>query len=133
MTAQPESRYGFVRVAGGERVLRRRRSAYVLLRISGLLLTVLVLGHFLVTHVTTDVADTNSQFIDQRWASNLWVAWDGLMLAATILHAVLGLWAVTADYSSGQRRRMLRALVLALAVVVFAGGMLLLVVAVGTR
>jgi succinate dehydrogenase hydrophobic anchor subunit len=111
----------------------RRRCAYLLLRISGLLLTVLVLGHFLVTHITTDVANTNSLFIDQRWASNLWAGWDGLMLAATILHAVLGLWAVTADYSSGKRRRVLRALVLGLALFVFTGGMLLLVVAVGAR
>ncbi|MEU5849441.1 hypothetical protein [Saccharopolyspora shandongensis] len=112
---------------------RRRRYAYLLLRMSGLLLTVLVLGHFMVTHVTTDVADTNSRFIDVRWAQNIWIAWDGLMLTATLLHAVLGLWVVTADYSSGQRRRVLRALLVAAGLVVFAGGMTLLVIAVWAR
>lgn len=107
----------------------RRRSAYILLRMSGLLLSVLVLGHFVATHVTTDVADTHSRFIDARWASALWIGWDGLMLAATLLHAVLGLWAVTADYSMGQQRRLLRGIALAASVVVFIGGMALLVIA----
>lgn len=115
------------------RAAGRRRSAYVLLRMSGLLLSVLVLGHFVVTHITTDVADTDSQFIDQRWGSALWIGWDGLMLAATLLHAVLGLWAVTADYSSVQQRRLLRGILIAAAAVVFAGGMALLVIATGAR
>ncbi|MCT2582013.1 hypothetical protein [Actinophytocola gossypii] len=107
---------------------RRRRAAYVTLRVSGLLLTVLVLGHFAITHVTTDVADTDSRFIDERWASALWIGWDGLMLAATLLHAVLGLWAVIADYSPG-RRRAWRGVLLTAAGLVFACGMALLVVA----
>lgn len=108
-------------------------TGYVLLRVSGLLLAVLVLGHFAVTHVTTDVADTDSRFIDRRWASALWLGWDGLMLAATLLHAVVGMWAVTADYSDGRRRRLLRGMLLAATTVVFAGGMLLLVLAAGAR
>ncbi|MQA07568.1 MAG: succinate dehydrogenase hydrophobic membrane anchor protein [Pseudonocardiaceae bacterium] len=115
------------------RGLTRRRTAYVLLRVSGLLLAVLVLGHFTVTHVTTDVADTDSRFIDARWASALWITWDGLMLLATIVHAVLGLWAVIADYSSGRRRRLLWGALLTVAAVVFAGGMTVLVIAVAAR
>lgn len=115
------------------RAARRRRSAYVALRVSGLLLTVLVLGHFTVTHVTTDVADTDSRFIDERWASALWIGWDGLMLAATLAHAVLGLWSVIADYSAGRRRRVWRVLLLVAAGLVFAGGMALLVIATAAR
>jgi len=107
---------------------RRRRAAYVALRVSGLLLTVLVLGHFAITHVTTDVADTDSRFIDERWASALWLAWDGVMLAATLLHAVLGLWSVIADYTPG-RRRAWRAVLVVAAALVFAGGLALLAIA----
>ncbi|TCP44717.1 succinate dehydrogenase hydrophobic anchor subunit [Tamaricihabitans halophyticus] len=110
--------------------LRRRRTGYVLLRISGLLLTVLVLGHFAVTHVTTDVADTDSRFIDERWASALWIGWDGLMLIAVVLHAVLGLWAVVADYTVGRRRRVYWAIVLTVAAGVLVVGLGVLAIAV---
>ncbi|TWH18341.1 hypothetical protein [Prauserella rugosa] len=113
-----------VRDAAG--AARRRRVAYVALRLSGLLLAVLVLGHFVATHITTDVADTDSRFIDERWASALWIVWDGVMLAATLGHAVLGLWAVTADYSSGRRRTAWRAALLVGAGAVFVIGMSLL-------
>lgn len=102
----------------------------MLLRISGLLLTVLVLGHFAVTHVTTDVADTDSRFIDERWASALWIGWDGLMLIAVVLHAVLGLWAVVADYTVGRRRRVYWAIVLTVAAGVLVVGLGVLAIAV---
>lgn len=120
-------------VAGAGRAMRRWRTGYILLRVSGLLLAVLVLGHFAVTHVTTDVADTGSRFIDRRWASALWLGWDGLMLATTLVHAVLGMWAVTADYAEGRRRRLVRGTLLAAAAVVLIGGMLVLVLAAGAR
>lgn len=112
--------------AGRDPRAARRRTAYVALRLSGVLLAVLVLGHFVATHVTTDVADTDAQFIDRRWASALWVTWDGVMLAATLAHAVLGLWAVTADYSAGRRRRIWRAALLVTAGTVFVVGAALL-------
>ncbi|MEV4645059.1 hypothetical protein [Saccharopolyspora sp. NPDC049357] len=88
--------------------IRRRRTAYILLRLSGVMLSVLVLGHFAATHVTTDVADTNSQFIDGRWATAFWIAWDGIMLVAVLAHVALGMWSVTADYSTGAARRRYR-------------------------
>lgn len=101
-------------VAPGRSRIRRRRTAYILLRLTGVMLSVLVLGHFTATHVTTDVADTNSQFIDGRWATVFWVAWDGVMLVAVWAHAALGLWSVTADYSTGIARKRYRTSVLAL-------------------
>lgn len=116
-------------IKGDARVARRRRAAYIALRLSGVLLAVLVLGHFVATHVTTDVADTDSRFIDQRWATALWLVWDGVMLTATLAHAVLGLWAVIADYAVGRRRRLWRAALLGGAGIVLVAGMALLWVA----
>ncbi|MBB3664214.1 MULTISPECIES: succinate dehydrogenase hydrophobic membrane anchor protein [Prauserella salsuginis group] len=113
-------------IKGDANSARRRRAAYVALRLSGVLLAVLVLGHFVATHVTTDVADTDSRFIDQRWATALWLVWDGVMLAATLGHAVLGLWAVIADYTAGRRRRIWRVVLLCGAGAVLVGGMTLL-------
>lgn len=116
-------------ITGDARVARRRRAAYIALRLSGVLLAVLVLGHFVATHVTTDVADTDSRFIDQRWATALWLGWDGVMLTATLVHAVLGLWAVIADYAVGRRRTLWRVALLGGAGIVLVAGLALLWVA----
>lgn len=120
-------------IKGDANAARRRRAAYVALRLSGVLLAVLVLGHFVATHVTTDVADTDSRFIDQRWATALWLVWDGVMLTATLAHAVLGLWAVIADYAVGRRRQMWRAALLGGAGIVLVAGVMLLWVAAAGR
>ena len=37
------------------------------MRISGLVLVVLALGHFALTHILNDVTDTNAEFVGQRW------------------------------------------------------------------
>ena len=94
--------------------IRRRRTAYILLRLTGIMLSVLVLGHFAATHVTTDVADTDAQFVDGRWAIGFWVFWDGIMLIAVLAHVAFGLWSVAADYSTGAARKRYRTSMLVL-------------------
>jgi succinate dehydrogenase hydrophobic anchor subunit len=82
--------------------------AYLLVRITGVALAVLVLGHFAVTHLLTDVANTNAAFIGHRWASAVWVAWDWLMLGAAFSHGGAGLWVIIDDHTvcaSARRRR----------------------------
>lgn len=96
---------------------RRRLVAYIVVRLTGLLLAVLVVGHLLVTHVVTDVAGTNANFIAKRWGSALWLTWDWLMLAAALGHAGAGVWVAIDDYarSASGRRRLHRGLVLVVA------------------
>lgn len=88
---------------------RSRTLDYVLLRVTGLLLSVLVLGHFAVTHVVTDVADDNSAFVARRLGSALWIAWDSAMLAAALAHGATGVRIALGDYL-GERRLLERAL-----------------------
>lgn len=95
---------------------------YVLLRLTGLVLSVLVLGHFAVTHVVTDVADDNAAFVARRLSSWLWIAWDSTMLAAALAHAGVGVRVAFADYSSGRVRRAVGRGVTVLVVVLFALG-----------
>jgi succinate dehydrogenase hydrophobic anchor subunit len=85
---------------------------YLVVRLTGLALAVLVLGHFALTHVITDVAQTGSGFVGRRWASFGWVAWDWTMLGAALAHGGAGLWIVIDDYTPepGSRRRRHRAL-----------------------
>ena len=89
-----------------------QRVRYLLLRVTGVMLAVLVLGHFALTHIVHDVAQTGSAFITQRWSSLLWIAWDGLMLGAAFAHGAAGLLVVVRDMQPrpGPRRAWLRGL-----------------------
>jgi succinate dehydrogenase / fumarate reductase membrane anchor subunit len=78
---------------------------YVAVRATGVLLSVLVLGHFAVTHLVTDVAHDNASFVVRRLSSTLWIAWDSTMLAAVLAHGALGVRAAFMDYSTSRRRR----------------------------
>ncbi len=92
------------------------RSRYLTIRVTGVMLAVLALGHFGLTHIVNDVAQTDSSFIARRWSSVLWVTWDGLLLGTTLLHAAAGLVTVVRDYRTGQASRR-TALVLVLGLV----------------
>jgi succinate dehydrogenase hydrophobic anchor subunit len=82
-----------------------QRVRYLVLRLTGVMLAVLVLGHFALTHIVYDVAATNAAFIAQRWSSALWVAWDGLMLGAAFAHGAAGLLVIVRDVRTGRSSR----------------------------
>lgn len=110
-----------------------RLFGYVLLRVTGLALSVLVLGHFVVTHFVTDVAHDDSAFVARRLSSVLWIAWDGSMLAAALAHGAAGVRLALADYSAdSQRRRVLERAVVSIAVVLFVLGLIAIARAVQT-
>lgn len=96
---------------------------YVLLRVTGLMLSVLVLGHFAVTHFVTDVARDDSAFVARRFSSILWITWDATMLAAALAHGAAGVRLALADYSADAgRRRFLERSVMSFTVVLFVLG-----------
>jgi succinate dehydrogenase / fumarate reductase membrane anchor subunit len=100
-----------------------RLFTYVLLRVTGLMLSVLVLGHFAVTHFVTDVARDDSAFVARRFSSVLWIAWDATMLAAALAHGAAGVRLALADYSADAgRRRFLERCVVSFTVVLFVLG-----------
>ncbi|HEY5058754.1 MAG TPA: hypothetical protein VII51_07025 [Gaiellaceae bacterium] len=104
---------------------RSRLLEYVVLRATGVLLAVLVLGHFAVTHLVTDVAHDNSAFVARRLSSGLWIAWDSTMLGAALVHGVTGLRIATADYLLDTRaRRIAEVSILALGAVLLVIGSL---------
>lgn len=100
----------------------RRLVDYVLLRATGVVLSVLVLGHFAVTHLVTDVARDDSAFVARRLSSAVWVAWDSTMLAAALAHGAIGVRLALADYATGRRRRALQRSVLVAAALLFVLG-----------
>lgn len=102
---------------------RARVVTYLTVRVTGLILAVLVLGHFAMTHVVTDVAEADAGFIADRWGSALWLGWDGTMLTAALAHGAAGAWIAIEDYTTDRvrRRRWLAALAAATALLLAVG------------
>ncbi|MBO0829290.1 MAG: hypothetical protein J2P24_16065, partial [Streptosporangiales bacterium] len=96
--------------------------------LTGLLLAVLVTGHFAVTHIVHDVSTTDASFVAHRWSSVLWVVWDGLLLACALVHGASGVWVAVDDYVDVRRRRPWRSALVAVTTLLFALGAVVLVV-----
>jgi succinate dehydrogenase / fumarate reductase membrane anchor subunit len=92
-----------------ERPRSRRRSArstnfelysWVFMRVSGLLLVFLVLGHLFVMHIVDGgVERVNFAFVAGRWSSPFWRTWDLAMLWLAELHGTNGLRTIINDYA----------------------------------
>lgn len=111
---------------------RSRAIAYLVVRLTGVLLAVLVLGHFALTHVLTDVEDTGSAFVGRRWASAFWLGWDFLMLGAAFAHGGAGAWVIVDDYTRDpEARRRRRRVIVAVCAGLWALGAVLIAAAIG--
>jgi succinate dehydrogenase / fumarate reductase, membrane anchor subunit len=72
--------------------------AWLFMRISGLALLFLAVGHVLIMHVLDEGVDrVDFAFIQLRWASLFWKTWDWLMLVLALLHGVNGLRMIVLD------------------------------------
>ncbi len=97
------------RPAGTGRPRRSRQSfetwQWFFMRISGLVLVVLALGHFALTHILNDVTDTDANFVSDRWSNPLWRTYDWALLTLALFHGLNGLRVITEDYvrSPGKR------------------------------
>jgi succinate dehydrogenase / fumarate reductase, membrane anchor subunit len=72
---------------------------WMFMRVSGMLLLVLAVGHVLIMHVIdTGVDRVDFEFVAVRWGSPFWKTWDWLMLVLSLVHGVNGLRVITLDY-----------------------------------
>jgi succinate dehydrogenase / fumarate reductase membrane anchor subunit len=101
---------------------------WYLMRLSGLGLFVLVLGHYLILHVLYDPAEQHADWIAEvRWSSLFWRGYDWLMLMLVLFHAFMGMRIVIGDMTFGRVRTVLMAGLLVLAVVLFTIGTIVVV------
>jgi succinate dehydrogenase / fumarate reductase membrane anchor subunit len=105
-----------------------RPTGWIILRLTGLVLSLLVLGHFALTHIVHDVAETDAAYVVERLGNALFVAWDALMLWTAILHGATGIWIIVGE-SGAHRVTMWRRLLVVASVVLATAGSLVLVVA----
>ncbi len=74
--------------------------SWIFMRMSGLLLIVLVLGHLLIMNVLDGgVQRVNFGFVAGRWASPFWRTWDLMQLWLAELHGTNGLRTIINDYA----------------------------------
>jgi succinate dehydrogenase / fumarate reductase membrane anchor subunit len=79
---------------------------WLFMRLSGIVLVVLVLGHLLIQLVLDGgVQKIGFAFVAGRWASPWWQAWDLIMLWLAMLHGANGLRTVINDYAERDNTR----------------------------
>jgi succinate dehydrogenase / fumarate reductase membrane anchor subunit len=102
--------------------------AWVFMRVSGVILVVLVLGHLFIMNILDGgVQRINWGFVAGRWASPFWQVWDLLMLWLAQLHGTNGLRTVINDYTRRDATRFwLKALLYVASTVVIALGTLVI-------
>jgi succinate dehydrogenase membrane anchor subunit len=72
---------------------------WLFMRISGLALMVLALGHLVVMHLMgTGAERIDFGFVAVRWASPFWRTWDWMLLMLALVHGINGLRTITLDY-----------------------------------
>ncbi|MBV9025256.1 MAG: succinate dehydrogenase hydrophobic membrane anchor subunit [Streptomycetaceae bacterium] len=81
--------------------------AWLFMRLSGIVLVVLVLGHLIIQLVLDGgVSKIGFAFVAGRWASPFWQLWDLGMLWLAMLHGANGLRTVINDYAEREKTRL---------------------------
>jgi succinate dehydrogenase membrane anchor subunit len=92
--------------------------SWVFMRVSGLILVFLVLGHLFIMNILDGgVQRINFGFVAGRWSSPFWQVWDLTMLWLAMLHGANGMRTVINDYAGKVETRFRLQLLLAIVTV----------------
>jgi succinate dehydrogenase / fumarate reductase membrane anchor subunit len=92
--------------------------SWLFMRISGIVLVFLVLGHLLIMNLLDGgVQRINFAFVAGRWSSPFWQVWDLLMLWLAMLHGTNGMRTIINDYAERDQTRFWLKMLLYLAAV----------------
>lgn len=78
--------------------IRFERYAYLFMRLSGIALLLLAVGHMLIQHVLNSVHNLTLQFVATQWNSWGWKTYDMGLLVFAAVHGFNGLRNVLEDY-----------------------------------
>lgn len=101
--------------------MKKGLANWLVIRVTGLLLAVLVLAHFAYTHIIYDIAETDAAFIAANMRTPFFLVWDWLILTLALLHGCGGIWVVAGEYSQS-RRSFFRFLLIMIALLIFSIG-----------
>lgn len=98
------------------------------MRVSGLILVFLVLGHFAIVHlIDTGVDRVNFAFVSGRWSSPFWQTYDGMLLTLGLMHGANGMRVIIEDYVRPQRRALVKNALYIVSFLMFVLGLLIIV------
>ncbi|MCX6434411.1 MAG: succinate dehydrogenase hydrophobic membrane anchor subunit [Actinobacteria bacterium] len=81
--------------------------SWLFMRISGVVLIFLVLGHLFIMNVLDGgVQRINFAFVAGRWSSPFWQTWDLLMLWLAMIHGTNGMRTIINDYAERDQTRL---------------------------
>jgi succinate dehydrogenase / fumarate reductase, membrane anchor subunit len=85
----------------------RERFWWYFMRLSGLALVILALGHMFIMHVLVELTggEINFAFVQSRWGSPFWRIYDFLLLVLAFVHGANGARIVIGDYVANRRWR----------------------------
>jgi succinate dehydrogenase / fumarate reductase, membrane anchor subunit len=73
--------------------------SWLFMRISGIVLLVLAVGHVVIMHLPAGgVSRINFGFVATRWQSPFWRTWDWALLVLALIHGINGLRVIILDY-----------------------------------
>ena len=80
--------------------------SWLFMRISGIVLVFLVLGHLVIMNILDGgVQRINFAFVAGRWSSPFWQIWDLMMLWLAMLHGTNGMRTIINDYAERDQTR----------------------------
>lgn len=87
----------------------RERFWWYFMRISGLALVFLALGHMFIMHVLVQLSggEIDFAFVQSRWGTPFWRIYDFVLLVLAFLHGANGARVVIGDYVANRRARSL--------------------------
>jgi succinate dehydrogenase / fumarate reductase membrane anchor subunit len=85
--------------------MNRELAIWLYLRLSGIVLLFLVLGHMLLMHVLVGVNGISFGFVQARWSGLGWRAYDFSMLVLAMGHGALGLRGLAYEHVAARLRR----------------------------
>ena len=93
--------------------------AWFFMRVSGLLLIIMALGHFFLMHLGYGIENIDYDLVAERWATPFWRTYDLIMLLLAILHGFNGVRNLVDDYIHSRGFRIITVTFLCLAGLVF--------------
>jgi succinate dehydrogenase / fumarate reductase membrane anchor subunit len=76
--------------------------AWLFMRVSGIVLLFMALGHLIIMHVINNVDVINYQFVVRRYATPFWRTYDLVMLWLALIHGSNGVRTLVDDYISAR-------------------------------
>lgn len=101
---------------------RLEAAAWLYMRLSGVALLVLVLGHVLLMHVLVGVDNIDFAFVQARWTGWAWRTYDLAMLLLAMAHAANGIRGLAREHIPNAIRHTLTGTAYALCLAVTALG-----------